>query len=61
MAKRAAWCPPGNKIKHLWAVVCADYGIHYVATTKEMAKSVGAPVTRPSCGPHKVKKLVVGN
>lgn len=65
VTQSALWCTRGGaKVKHLYATVCASYGIHYVAntvtplrederTSKEYANRTGVSW----CGPHKIVKL----
>ena len=52
-----------GKVKHVWAGVCKDWGIHYLARTKKEVQEQDGntpPLPRRSlnwCGPHRVVKL----
>jgi len=53
----------GRKTKYFWALICDDWGIHYLAPTKPEAqeehRAIEANRKRGEnpCGPHRLRKL----
>ncbi len=56
-----------SRTKHLWVLICDDWGIHYMAHTKQEAAEEHAAIEENRkkgenpCGPHRLRKLVPEN